>query len=292
MFFFKKNDKVSERFVAVLGSSPLARFLVYLLQENNIDVVVLNPLSKDGDVKSETHVFKSNYQNQSFSFKTCKYLNKKPECCFLASSFDEYKNDLLALSDEMLRDVKIVNFASFYNHEIIEQMEQIKEVRAYFDGWLSKNKKELFLLGRNSEITICQKEDEGKDIQEMLSNKKIDIKLRKDSSKIFWQKLASTVLGNILRLTYNDDISKILLNSEIRQKVDDLIKEITKKIKDKGCQIDAQKLLTDIYAYPDGFESEYASLKGCMMLSEMVGNADCFNDPKLFEILSEITKKY
>ena len=269
MFFFKKNDDSSKKFVAVL-----------------------TPLSKEDIVKSETCVFKSNHFNQSFSFKTCKYLDKKPEYCFLASSFNEYKNDLLALSDEMLKDVKVVNFACFYNHKLIEQMEWVKEIRAYFDGWLVKDKKDLLLLGRNSEITLCHKEDDSKDIQEMLSNKKTDVKSRKFSSKMFWQKLVAMVLGNMLILAYKDDVSKLLLNSEIRQRVDDLIKEFAKKIKDKESQIDTQKLLTDIYAYPDNFVSEYASTKGCIALSEMIDGADCFNYPKLFEILSELTKKY
>ena len=109
---------------------------------------------------------------------------------------------------------------------------------------------------------------------------------------MFWQKLVAMVLGNMLILAYKDDVSKLLLNSEIRQRVDDLIKEFAKKIKDKECQIDTQKLLTDIYAYPDNFVSEYASTKGCIALSEMIDGADCFNYPKLFEILSELTKKY
>lgn len=292
MFFFKKNDDEPKRFVAVAGTSPLALFLAYILQQNNVEVVILDTLKRNKTDKTESWLFKSNFQNQGFSIKFCNELNKKPEYCFLASSFDEYKNDLLALSDDFLKDVKVVNFASFYNHELIEQMENVDEIRAYFTGWLMKSKKDITMLNRNAEIKICSMGNIEKDLQAILNDKKLEVKFGKDSKKAFWQKMAAWFLGNLLVLVYENDVSKIMLNNESRQNADAVIKEVSQILKTKEVHIDTQTLLTDVYAFPDGFVSEYASLRGLNSLSEMIEIPDYFNHPKLFEMIKKALKKY
>ena len=83
-----------------------------------------------------------------------------------------------------------------------------------------------------------------------------------------------------------------MLNSDIRNRVDGIIKEIFQISKDKERQLDTQLLLTDIYAFPDGFVSEYDSLRGVDALCKMIGDTDYFNHPKLFELIKEVTKKY
>lgn len=292
MFFFKKNDDEPKRFVAVTGTSPLALFLAYILQQNNVEVVVLDKLKRNKTDKTESWLFKSNFQNQGFSIKFCNELNKKPEYCFLASSFDEYRNDLLALSDDFLKGVKVVNFASFYNHELIEQMENVDEIRAYFTGWLMKSKKEITMLNRNAEIKICSMENIEKDLQAILNDNKLEVKFGKDSKKTFWQKMSAWFLGNLLVLAYENDVSKIMLNNELRQNTDAVMKDISQILKTKEVQIDTQTLLTDVYAFPDGFVSEYASLRGLNSLSEMIEIPDYFNHPKLFEMIKKAFKKY
>lgn len=292
MFFSKKNKDEPKRVVAVIGTSPLAMFLTAILQQNNIDVMVLDVLKRNKSEKEESWFFKNSFQGQSFSFKFCNELNKKPEYCFVASSFDEYKSDLLFLSDKRLKEVPIINFASFYNHKFVEQSENIKEIRAYFDGWLIMQKKEITMLNRNAEIKICCKEALEKDLSEILNDKKIDVKFSKNSKKMFWQKKISWALGNLFILAYDEDISKILLNKERRQTVDGAIKEICQILKREEQQPDTQKLLTDIYAFPDGFISEYASPSGCLSLCEMIGDVNYFDHPKLFELTNKILNKY
>ena len=293
MFFSKKEDNAPKRFVVVLGTSPLARFLTCILQENNIEVAVLSLSKEEKDSKAETCVLKNGVQNRSFSFNVCNFLTKKPECCFLASSFNEYKSDLLLLHDELLRDVKVVNFASFYNHKIIEQMTQVHEVRAYFNGWLVKNKKELILLNKSPEILLCE-EAACKQIQSLINDKKTDVKECKSKKvqKMFWQKKATWLLGNLLVLAYNESVSEMLLDYEKRKKTDELIKEIAQLALKEEVQIDTQMLLSDIYVIPDKFLSEYNSMQGCRVLIEMLGNVDCFEHPNLSEVIRNISKKY
>jgi ketopantoate reductase len=159
---------------------------------------------------------------------------------------------------------------------------------------LVKDKKDLILLSRTAEITLCQKEDneDYKDIESLLFNKKVEIKLRKDSSKMFWQKVSSWFLGNLLVLAYNNSIANILLDSNVRKKVDEIIKEIARILANKDIDIDTQVLLTDIYAFPDDFLSEYSSPRGCLALIDMFAGVDRFECPNLFELIGATTKKY
>ena len=291
MLFSKKNTEETKDFVVVIGTSPLAKFLVHILQEKGVDVVLLSSL-KNKEL-GNTYTLKSSLQNQSFEVKHSYGLSRKPEYCFLASSFDDYKSDLFFLSDVFLKDVPVINFASFYNKSFIEQMEQVDEVRAYFKGWLVGVKKEIYLLNRISEIKICSKNKNSEKIKELLSNKKTEAKDgEKNTQKLFWQELSSHFLANLCLLAYKTDISQILTNSENRKKIDLAISELAGLIKKGGQQIDEQKVLSDIYAFPDGYSSEFDSMQGVNALSKFVEGIDFFETPNLFEMVAAICKKY
>ena len=47
MFFFKKEESGPKRIVAVLGTSPLAIFLTYVLQQNNVYFLYILPVIKN-----------------------------------------------------------------------------------------------------------------------------------------------------------------------------------------------------------------------------------------------------
>ena len=291
MLFFKRNEPDKpKRFMVVLGSSPLAMFLVYILQQNNIDVVVLS--SSDKSKKEDEYIFKSSVQSQRFSFKRVSFLDKKPEYCFVASSFDEYKNDLLMLSEDMFKDVKIVNFASFYNHNIIKQMNNVKEIRAYFNGWLVKNKKELMFLGRTADIKICCKTEYFSDFQEILNDKRATVKIEKNTNKLFLQNFIPWFLGNLLVLSYQKNISVLLADNDIRQELNDVVKEIMQLLIGEDKMIDEASVLPDIYAFPDNFVSEFDSLTGVSVLSEIIKGVNGFDTPKTFGLIAKTIKKY
>ena len=295
MFFFKKNEFDGPgEYVVVLGTSLLAMFLVSVLQQNGVDVDVLNTLGgyKQDKNKKGDYILKNGPQNQRFEFNIVNSLKKKPKYCFVASGFDEYKNDVTALSDNILKDVKIVNFASFYNYEFFEKSENLQEVRAYFAGWLTKEKKELTLLNRGAEIKICCDEDKDKELLSMLNNKRLTVKIEKHSKKLYFQTLIPWVLGNLMSLAYKKNISELLLDQNVRQTVDDIIdKELFPSEYNKE-NVDKKSFLPDVYAFPDGFVSEYDSLRGVLALSEMIGGGDRFSSPRLFKLIASAMKKY
>ena len=292
MFFFKKNDHTSKGTVAVLGTSPLAMFLVHILQQNNMDVIVLDTMKKSKSEKAENWMLKSSFQNQSFSFKYCDTLNTKPEYCFLASSFDEYKSDLLMLSDEMLTKVPVVNFASFYNHKIIEQMDNVEEIRAYFNGWLVKNKRDIIVFNRVSDVDICCERKILGDLQHILYSNKINIKERKNTKGLFWKNFIPFVLGNIFVLAYDKDVSKLMEIDDIRKEIRDASSECVKMLKQIKIEVDEAEVLPAIYAFPDGYVSEFNSLLGVSVLTDVFVKPDYFNTPVLFNVLAKAVNKY
>ena len=290
MLFSKRNVVQTNKFMVVIGTSPLAMFLVNALQKKGIEVVVLSSLDKKNE--RGNYVLKSANQTQNVEVNFCKTLSRKPEYCFLASSYEEYKNDLFFLSDVFLRDVPVINFASFYNKKIIEQMAQVDEIRAYFKGWLVKVKKEIYLLNRVSEVTICNNEATGIYLAELMTSNQINVKEDKNNDRVFWQEIAPCFLANLCLLAYKTDISVILADNEKRKKVDTAVSEIVSLLKKEKQQIDEQKILSDIYAFPDGYSSEFDSLKGIDALSKFVEGVDYFETPALFELVSAAYKKY
>lgn len=290
MFFSRKNDFKSDKFAVVIGSSPLAVFLVHLLQEKGVDVTLITDAEKNNILNN--YVIKSAFQNQDVEIRSSKFIEKKPEFCFLASSFNEYQKDLIYLSDEILKGVPIINFASFYNRKLIEQLDNIEEIRAYFNGFLVKAKKEVYHLNRVSDITICCEAEVVKELKNLLTSKKTNVKSAKNTKKLFWQELVPCLLGNLYVLMYQSDVSQILTDNNKRQKLDLMIAEVVKLLKKAKQQIDEQKILPDIYAFPDGFSSEFDSLQGIEVLSRLIDGIDYFETPELFEIISKVYKKY
>ncbi|MBE6467474.1 MAG: hypothetical protein E7004_02645 [Alphaproteobacteria bacterium] len=290
MFFSRKNDLESDRYAVVIGSSSLAVFLVHLLQEKGVDVTLVADAEKNNILNN--YVIKSAFQNQDVEIRSSKFIEKRPEFCFLASSFNEYQKDLIYLSDEILKGVPIINFASFYNRKLIEQLDNIEEIRAYFNGFLVKAKKEVYHLNRVSDITICCEAEVVKELKNLLTSKKTNVKLAKNTKKLFWQELVPYLLGNLYVLMYQSDISQILTDNNKRQKLDLMIAEVVKLLKKAKQQIDEQKILPDIYAFPDGFSSEFDSLQGVEALSRLIDGIDYFETPELFEIISKVYKKY
>ena len=290
MFFSRKNDFKSDKFAVVIGASPLAVFLVHLLQEKGVDVTLITDAEKNNILNN--YVIKSAFQNQDVEIRSSKFIEKKPEFCFLASSFNEYQKDLIYLSDEILKGVPIINFASFYNRKLIEQLDNIEEIRAYFNGFLVKAKKEVYHLNRVSDITICCEAEVVKELKNLLTSKKTNVKSAKNTKKLFWQELVPCLLGNLYVLMYQSDVSQILTDNNKRQKLDLMIAEVVKLLKKAKQQIDEQKILPDIYAFPDGFSSEFDSLQGIEVLSRLIDGIDYFETPELFEIISKVYKKY
>jgi hypothetical protein len=170
-------------------------------------------------------------------------------------------------------------------------MNNINEIRAYFNGWLVKNKKELMLFNRSAEIKLCNA-DIVPDLQEVLNDKRLSIKIEKNTEKLYLQMLIPWFLGNLLVLSYQKNVSEVLADNKSRQEIVDVVKEILKLLERGNSLIDEASVFPDIYAFPDNFVSEFASGRGILSLSEAIKGINAFDTPKTFAMIARAAKKY
>ena len=114
----------------------------------------------------------------------------------------------------------------------------------------------------------------------------------KNTKKLFVQSIIPWFLGNLAVLAYQKDVSALLSDNEIRQKIDNAIKEMTRLLGGKEKYLEEHSVLPEIYACPDKFVSEFDDLRKIAGLSEIIKDADVFNSPNLVELMMTAIKKY
>ena len=292
MFFDKKNKiDIKKRHVAVIGTSPLALFLIDLLLQNNIDVAWMSGIAKK-DKNNEPFIVKNtSFQSRFINLSASKFLTQKVEYCFLASSVNEYKTDLTLLSDSFLKNVLIINFAYLYNTNILKELGKIQEIKAFFDGYLQKNKNTIQLLSRNYGFKINATDSIlEQDLKSLIGGHKSGIDFVKNGDVFFEQKFVSYTLVNLLAAIYNKDISVLLSNTDTRKLTDDAIKEMKKITIKKTIEIDSSKVLTDIYAAPDGLTSDFLNKNAFLFVSDALKSVTKNEFPILYEMLLKLSK--
>ena len=108
----------------------------------------------------------------------------------------------------------------------------------------------------------------------------------------FWQNLAAFFLTNLLLIVYNQPISRIFADKETRTIADKAIKELCSLAKKGKVSLEPSKILTDIYACPDEYKSEFASAKGAHTLGQLIQDLTPFETPTVQNLLNTIIKKY
>ncbi|MBE6454636.1 MAG: hypothetical protein E7017_07150 [Alphaproteobacteria bacterium] len=292
MFFDKKNKIDSEKKnIVVIGTSPLAIFLIDLLQQNNIDVTWMSSLAKTSRTNGRFVVKNTSFQSGVVNLSALKYLTKKPEYCFLASDIKEYKSDVILLSDRFLENVLIVNFAYMYNNRIIQELPKVNAITAFFDGVLQKNKNTVQLLSHNYDFKI-NTIDSGfeQDLKLVLGGHKLDVDIVKNGDVFFEQKFVSYILINLLTAVYNKNISILLSNTDTRKLTDDAIKEMKKISIKKKIEIDSSKVLADIYAAPNGVTSDFLNKNAFLFVSDALKSVTKNEFPVLYEMLLKLSK--
>ena len=104
--------------------------------------------------------------------------------------------------------------------------------------------------------------------------------------------MAAFFLTNLLLTSYNQPISKIFADKETRTIADKAIKELCSLAKKDKISLESSKILTDIYACPDEYKSEFASAKGILVLGQLIQNLTPFETPTLQNLLNTAGKKY
>ena len=292
---FSKQPTPKDKKIAVIGTSPLAFYLSDTFIENGYDVKQIVPLNLlDNFTHSDTITIKSSlYKNHRREFSFESELKAPIDFCFLASSPENYRNDLLLLlTTPLLKNIPLINFSNYYNHRLFNEQKDYQEIPAFFKGWINFDGETLQPLEKQSRLILECPLEKTVGIKKLFNDTPFNLIFTEKSKNTFCQNLAAFFLTNLLLISYNKTISRIFADKETRAIADKAIKELCFLAKKEKVSIEPSKILTDIYACPDEYKSEFSSAKGIHVLGQLIQNLTPFETPEVQNLLNIAVKKY
>lgn len=291
--FFSKEPFKQDKKIAVIGTSPLAFFLSSTFVENGYDIRHLVPLDKLdtfshlGALTIKSSLYKNHRQEILFDSE----LNSPVDFCFLASTPENCRTDILFLLSPFLKEAQIINFSSFYNQDLFKELKHLDETRAFFKGWINFDKGTLQPLEKQSQIILETPLEKTSELKELFNNTPFSLSST-EGKNVFWQNLAAFFLSNLLLISSNHSMSKIFTDKKLRSLTDCAIKELCSLAEKEKISIDSSKVLADIYACPDNYKTEFTSRKSLYVLGQLIKGITPLATPSLQNLLSTALKKY
>ncbi len=293
MFFNKINPSaaVSNLNIAIIGTSPLALLIADILLSQGYQTTLLvsqNKLASYTKLNPFT-VKTSSFQSHRIDFPFASTLTAPADYCFLASSPESNRTDLLLLQDAFLKNTPIINLSAFYNRQFLKDLKK-DSFNGWFGGWLNLEKNTLQLLERNPKLEINCPQDIAANLAPLFNKNTFNLSFCCSKADLFWPQLLPFFLGNLLLLASNQTISSALNQPTYRQLVDNAIKEIaliTPSLKNK---LNLSDVLPQIYAIPDNYKSEFTSPVAFNLLSSLIKGITPFTTPHLNQLLTSAAK--
>jgi hypothetical protein len=284
MFFYKgkKNTDTKLGKVVIIGTSPLAFVLADVIQNNNYDVSILtSKLEKQTFNHTKPFCFKySNAISHQSSFSFIEDLSSSPDYCILASSLDEISSDFLLLQNLLLKDVPLINFTSCYSKKLTNK--QI--IKAFFKGWLQRDKNNIFSLDRSLEIVFSINKSDYS-LSNIFSNQHMSVSYNEKSFPNFWEQITPFLIANLLLLKNKQSLSEMLPDKNIRKQIDAILKEISSLAAKSSEKFDSSKALATIYAIPSGYKGDIHLPKSFNNLVSTLTETNHFDTPYLHNLI-------
>ena len=133
---------VSDKNIAIIGTSPQAFFLADSLQLRHHAVTILVSASQLKRYNQlGTFIIKpTKFQTRHTSFTFASSFDISPDFIFLASSPENASADLFFLTATSIKGSKLINLASFYNYKNLSLLKENKEIRAYLNAQFNLEK--------------------------------------------------------------------------------------------------------------------------------------------------------
>ncbi|MDD7313347.1 MAG: hypothetical protein PUH03_03220 [bacterium] len=291
---FSKQPTPKNKKIAIIGTSPLAFYLSDTFIENGYNVKQIVPLNLlDNFTHSGAITVKSSlYKNHRQEFSFTSELKNDVDFCFLASAPENYRSDLLLLTNSFLKNIPLINLSSFYNHFLFNEQADYQEIPAFFKGWINFDGVTLQPLEKQSRLILECPIEKAVEIKKLFDDTPFNLIFAENNKNTFWQNLAAFFLTNLLLTSYSQSISKIFADKETRAIADKAIKELCFLAKKEKVFLEPSKILTDIYACPDEYKSEFSSAKGIHVLGQLIQNLTPFETPEVQNLLNTTVKKY
>lgn len=291
--FFNKNkssSKSCQGSVVIIGTSPLAFLLADITQNNNYKTSILTSLNMSNlEPNKNINIKYLNTQNHQGSFSLIENISTAPDFCIFAPTLDKLRTDYILAQNPILKSVPFINFAHIYSSNFFALLD--KNIFAYFKGWINLEKNNLTILNKSPEIKFVCNDKLYNSVCSLFSNSNISISNSDDNKSSFWQNLSSSLLINLLLLIHNQDMSTLLLDSQIRNQIDGAIKELCFLAKKEDYHLNSSEILTTIYSVPNNYQKEIFNSASFLSLLSSLPIINRSETPILHNLFASASKK-
>ena len=284
-----QNKKPSGR-VAIIGNSPLAFFLAYLLQNNNFEVFFLTTSSKLPAQSVSVTLKTDSFQTKHFFVNYKDTLPFSVDFYCIASSPDSYKKDFLLIQSTSLKDIPILNFSYIYNRHLFEEKKDLNLIPVYSTCWLNFEKNTLEVLSGKTVFEICCPIKNFGSYETLFKNPFVETKNISNSKPSLWQHLIPFILSHLFIASYKKDFLFHLKQKDVREQILNALRELCALAKQEKEEVKESDVLAFLYTIPDEYKSKFSNPLDLSVLASLVPQLSYFDTPALYKLFSLANK--
>ena len=276
--------------VALIGDSPLAFLLAYLLQNNNFEVFFLTASSKLIYQSVSITLKTDSFQAKRFSVNYKDALPFSADFCCIASSPDNYKKDFLLVQNSALKDTPVLNFSHLYNRHLFGEQKDLDIIPVYSTCWLNFEKNILELQGGKTIFEICCPAKNFGSYEPLFKNPLVETKNISNSKPSLWQHLVPFILSHLFIASYKKDFLSHLKQKDVREQILSALRELCTLAKQDKEEVKESDVLAFLYTIPDEHKSEFSNPSNLSVLASLVPQVSYFDTPALYKLFSLANK--
>ena len=192
--------------IYIIGSSAESLYLaakLYLIGEKVIIISDKNDniyLSTNGITLKETVPLQQN----KLKFDTSFWIEHSPKAVIIASALTSLKSLLSMLSPAKIGKAPVILFTPLKNFDYINKLLKTNITKAYLEGFITRDDQIVSVLGKEPQITICEKENSS--IFDIFKNLNIPLKSGTNKDLAFWTHFSNYALSSMISADQNQNI--------------------------------------------------------------------------------------
>lgn len=288
------SSQNASQHIVFIGTSASSFYLADLFQSAgyNVCFLVFPHLLKKYQKRGDFCIKHSRFQSKHVKFHFISALEEHCDICFISSCPGDAKKDLLLLNSKLQQPVPIINLSPFYNFKEINKLKNFKIINAFFTAQISGTKNTIELQERSSKIELFTDSEIFQQIKNIFSGSPINVHVYNPINLSFWQHLAVYFISTLLLSVYDNSISSLLNQPDIRKQTDMAISELLKLAKKDKISLDSGEILAHIYTFSDNYRGDIQSRSDFNAFSSLIKGINYFETPILSKFINLASKKY
>ena len=242
--------------IYLLGKTPLSLYLADKFSAIGEKAIIVSP---PNDISSQEVVIKEEYNLQKHKFlcQTSSYTFSKAKLLVITSNIQKLKSELLLISQKNMANTPCVIFSDKQDISIAETLVGKPLIRAWFNGWLMQEDKQISLYGNEPEIVLSK---DYNNIENCLSAlaliNRCGIKTfsTEEQNNLYWENFAIKIIASMLSAKEQQNIAQICKNKEKREIINSLSEEMASLAACNGAHIIVEDICKKIYAIPSHYK--------------------------------------